>query len=208
MGGEIMERVTAYVDGYNLYCGLRSKGWRKFYWLNIQDLIKHSLKPKQDLVTTKYFTTFVKRPLGRHNRQALFIEALETLSNFQIFYGHFLGDEIKCHKCGHTYETHHEKMTDVIIAVELMSDAFMDLFDTAFIVSGDSDLVGPIKAVKTLFHHKKIVSAFPPNRVSKALMREAHAFFYIGRNTLAKSQFPDTITKPDGYVIKRPSKWF
>ena len=25
---------------------------------------------------------------------------------------------VTCHNCGHTYETHHEKMTDVIIAVK------------------------------------------------------------------------------------------
>ena len=50
-----MERVIAYVDGYNLYYGLREKGWRRFYWLNIQAMAQHLLKPNQTLVTTKYF---------------------------------------------------------------------------------------------------------------------------------------------------------
>ena len=31
-----MQRVIAYVDGYNLYYGLRTKRWKWFYWLNIQ----------------------------------------------------------------------------------------------------------------------------------------------------------------------------
>lgn len=202
-----MERVIAYIDGYNLYYGLRSKGWKKFYWLNIQAMTEDLLKSNQCLVTTKYFTTIVQRPAGQHKRQAIFIEALQTLTNFEIFYGHFLAEKIVCYKCGHAYETHHEKMTDVNIAVELMSDAFRDQFDTALVVSADSDLVGPIRAVKNLFGSKKVVVIFPPNRVSNVLKSEAHAFLYLGRNTLAKCQFPDTLTKADGYVLRRPQMW-
>ena len=29
----IQERVIAYIDGFNLYFGLKAKGWRQFYWL-------------------------------------------------------------------------------------------------------------------------------------------------------------------------------
>ena len=32
-----MERVISYIDGFNLYFGLRSKGWRRFYWLSWVD---------------------------------------------------------------------------------------------------------------------------------------------------------------------------
>ncbi len=55
-----MERVIAYVDGYNLYYGLREKGWKRFYWLNIQALVGHLLKPDQELVTKVF----------HHHRQA------------------------------------------------------------------------------------------------------------------------------------------
>ncbi|MCS6861184.1 MAG: hypothetical protein NZT92_12780 [Abditibacteriales bacterium] len=51
-----MERVIAYVDGFNLYFGLRSRGWRRYYWLNLQALALNLLKPSQQLVFTKYFT--------------------------------------------------------------------------------------------------------------------------------------------------------
>ena len=30
-----MERVSVYVDGFNLYYGLRSRGWRRYYWLDL-----------------------------------------------------------------------------------------------------------------------------------------------------------------------------
>ena len=202
-----MERVIAYVDGYNLYYGLRDKGWRRFYWLNIQAVVRHLLKPDQTLVTTKYFTTIIRRPDDRRKRQAIFLEALQTLDDVQIYYGHFLADTMICRNCGYTYGTFHEKMTDVNISVELMSDAYQDRFDAALLVSADSDLVGPVKAVRRLFSHKRVVVAFPPDRSSKALKQAANAQIYVGRDALAESLFPDQVVKPDGFVLRRPAEW-
>lgn len=133
-----MERVIAYVDGYNLYHGLRERGWKRYYWLNIQAMLGNLLAPAQALVTTKYFTTIMKQPEDRRRRQAAYLEALQTLGGFEFYYGHFLSDTITCWKCGHTYQTYHEKMTDVNISVEMMSDAYCHRFDTALVVSADS----------------------------------------------------------------------
>ena len=202
-----MERVIAYVDGYNLYHGLRDRQWKWFYWLNIQLLAQHLIKPDQQLVITKYFTTIINYPEGRHRRQAIFLEALQTLPDFEIFYGHFLSTQVTCHQCGHTYETHHEKMTDVNIAVELMTNAFQDKFDTALLIIADSDLVGPVKAMKRLFEKKRVVVAFPPARSSAALQRAAHGFYFIGRDKLSKSVFPGEVVKPDGFTLRRPAEW-
>jgi len=200
-------RVVAYVDGFNLYHGLRAKGWRRFYWLNIQALARQLLKPGQTLTATKYFTTIVKRPEDSRLRQAVFLEALQTLPDFHIQYGHFMEDTVTCRQCGHTYATHHEKMTDVNLSVELMTDAFQDRFDLALVVSADSDLVGPLRAVRQLFSQKRFLVAFPPERSSAALKKAAHATLHIGHNELSKSLFPPMVTKADGVVLERPAGW-
>jgi hypothetical protein len=54
-----MTRVITYIDGFNLYYGLRSKGWRYFYWLDVQKMSRHMLKSHQTLVRTKYFTSII-----------------------------------------------------------------------------------------------------------------------------------------------------
>lgn len=202
-----MERVIAYIDGYNLYYGLRAKGWKRFYWLNIQALAWQMLKPSQALVTTKYFTTVVKQPDDKRRRQAVFLEALQTLPDVRFFYGQFLEETVTCRKCGHTYVTHHEKMTDVNIAVELLADAYQDRFDVALLISADSDLTGPVETVRRLFPGKRIVVAFPPKRFSVALQKAADAILHIGHNELSKSLFPDTVLKPDGVALHRPPEW-
>ncbi|SPF46591.1 hypothetical protein SBA1_660003 [Candidatus Sulfotelmatobacter kueseliae] len=87
------------------------------------------------------------------------------------------------------------------IAIALTSDAFRDQFDTALLVSGDSDLTGPVLQIKQLFPAKRIVVAFPPARSSARLLQEAHAAFTISRKTLKDSQFPDRIMGGEGVYL-------
>jgi len=55
-----MSRVVAYVDGFNLYFGLRSKGWKKHYWLDLCALATTLLKPGQTLTGVHYFTSRIR----------------------------------------------------------------------------------------------------------------------------------------------------
>lgn len=186
------ERVIAYIDGYNLYFGLRAAGWRKYLWLNLQVLVRNLLKPNQELILTKYFTA---------------IDALRTLDNFEIFFGQFQANPRRCRKCGHNENVSQEKMTDVNIAVEMMKDAFQNSFDTALLISGDGDLTAPVAAVKNLFPSKRIIIAFPPQRKSYRLQEQAHGSFIIGRNNIAKSLFPQEVVSSGGHVLRRPEEW-
>ncbi len=201
------ERVIAYIDGFNLYFGLKSAEWKRFYWLNLQAMAQNLLKPQQELVFTKYFTSRVSYPPDKERRQSTFIEALETLNDLRIYYGHYQSNPQRCRKCGHKVMIPSEKMTDVNIAVEMMSDAYQNLFDVALLVSADSDLTAPVLAIKNLFPEKRVIVAFPPQRHSAQLQRLAHGFLLIGRANLAKSIFPDKIQKADGFVLQRPPEW-
>ena len=98
-------------------------------------------------------------------------------------------------------------MTDVNIATHLLTDAFNNVFDTAIVISADSDLTGPIKMVRNLFVNKKIVVAFPPDRASFDMKNVASAYFHIGRQKFAKSQFSQIIKLSNGVKIQRPGSW-
>ncbi len=75
------------------------------------------------------------------------------------------------------------------------------------VISADSDLVAPIKKTKELFPSKRIVIAFPPKRHSVILTKVADAFFTIGRKKIADSLFPQSVQKPDGFIIECPKRW-
>lgn len=98
-------------------------------------------------------------------------------------------------------------MTDVNIAVQLIADAFDDNYDTALILSADSDLTTPVKFVCNRFPNKKIVVAQPPGRNSNQLSKVATVAFQISRKKVQNNQLPDTITTVAGIVLQRPATW-
>lgn len=202
-----MERVITYIDGFNLYFGLRSKKWQRYYWLNLNLLASNLMKPYQRHICTKYFTSRIVNPPAKHKRQTVYLEALETLPNLSIFYGKYQHNQHTCPNCGNIEIIPSEKMTDVNIAVELLADAYQDTFDTALLISADSDLTAPIEKVRQLFPKKKVVSAFPPDRISKELIRTSSAYFTISRTVLANSQFNDQVRSKTGYLLVRPVEW-
>lgn len=205
-----MTRVVSYVDGFNLYFGLRDRGWRKYYWLDLVTLSRHLLKPDQDLLSVHYFTARIRS--NRHNsrdmqRQNTYLEALATLSGLTLHFGHYLEKPRECRRCGAIWMDYEEKMTDVNIAVQLLSDAFDDRFDTALIVSADSDLTTPARQVRRRFPHKRIIVAQPPGRHSSELTKAATGYFTVGEDKVRQSQLPPTVTRADGFVLHRPAYW-
>jgi uncharacterized LabA/DUF88 family protein len=199
-----------YVDGFNLYFGLRSKGWRKHYWLNLQALATALLKPGQTLQCVHYFTSRIRangRNLPDMQRQTTYLEALDTLPGLQLHFGHYLEKPKQCRQCGAQWMDYEEKMTDVNIAVQLLSDAFDDRFDTALLISGDSDLTTPVNKLRTQFPAKRLIVAFPPDRQSFELKKAANATFTIGETNLRQSQLPAQVQRADGFILQRPAHW-
>ncbi|GAJ06134.1 unnamed protein product, partial [marine sediment metagenome] len=65
-----------------------------------------------------------------------------------------------------------EERTDVNIAIYLFKLAIQDKFDKAYIISGDSDLIPSIEAVKILFPHKQIGVTIPIGRRAELLKQK------------------------------------
>ena len=86
-----LRRVIAYIDGFNLYHGLRESKLGRYYWLNLQALAENLLRTGKQLVLTKYFTArisgaWVGDPPDRakylnaeRKRQSDFLESLEPV---------------------------------------------------------------------------------------------------------------------------------
>jgi len=169
-------------------------------------LIQSYLTPNQELIGIKYFTSRITNNPAKQKRQIIYLDAIEN-SGVQIIYGLYKAINIECRNCGHLWSVSNEKMTDVNIATFLIIDAFSNKYDTAILVSGDSDLVPPIKAVQKYFPGKTISVFFPPKRQNNSVAAAAKGFLVIGRKRLLDHQFPEEIKKPDGYVLKKPNEW-
>lgn len=204
-----MPRVVAYVDGFNLYFGLKNSGYRRYYWLDVWQLAHNLLEAGQTLAATHYFSARIRdNGLNAEDRkrQNLYLEAL-ALRNVQCQFGHYLKKQGRCRTCRATWPQYEEKKTDVNIAMQLLEDAFDDRFDTALLISGDSDLTTPVNRIRQRFPGKRVIVAFPPGRQSADLRSCATGYLSIGEDKLRASQLPEEIAKPDGYVLRRPRQW-
>lgn len=64
------ERVIAFIDGFNLYFGMREAGFDYCRWLNVRKLVSSLLQPNQELAGVKYYTSRVSNNPDKQNRHS------------------------------------------------------------------------------------------------------------------------------------------
>lgn len=207
-GRYTMNRVVAYVDGFNLYFGLREAYGRRYHWLDLQRLVVNLLHHDQQLRAVHYFTARIRDDPDAGSRQSTYLDALTSHSPLvRITEGRFKERPRRCRSCGAGWVVYEEKETDVNIAIAMIKDAARDIYDTAILVSGDTDLRPVVATVKELRPDKRIVLAFPPRRHPQALMRAADAYITIGRARIHDAQLPPKIITRGGVTLNRPVYW-
>jgi 6-hydroxy-3-succinoylpyridine 3-monooxygenase len=207
-----INRSIIYIDGFNLYYGaVKKTPWK---WLNIEKYFE-LLLIHDDIQTIKYFTARIN---GSHKpNQEAFINALLTLNKIQIIYGLFKFKKVRClvKNCTfsgtRTFNVPEEKRTDVNIAAHMLEDAFYNRCDKLILVTGDSDLVPAIKAVKRISPNKKVIVYVPANNkvrgAATELRKSADRHKTLPNNLLAKAQFPTCLSDIKGNLIQKPSSW-
>ena len=144
----INERVVVFIDGSNFYFKLKSSD------LNFSNLIKFNyrglaewLARDRTITSCRYYVGVVRAEEGnekgqsmRREQQRLFSHLLSPLQNFVIQKGYIM-------KNGGVY---HEKGVDVQLAVDLLIGAYENLYDTAILISSDTDLIPAMQKVRGL----------------------------------------------------------
>ena len=226
-----MERVIAYIDGFNLYYGVREGFAGQYKWLDLLRLSELFATRSQHVEKVKYFTADILSDNQKVARQRIYLSALRNHcgNRLEIIKGRYLKKAIHCnthkyacqqshfspcqnyhhHDCDGTLSIPEEKMTDVNIATSMLVDCFQDCFDTAFLISADSDLVPPIEAINRLHPEKRIVILFPPDRRSHELE------ICVGKGDCQKIKerhlqgalLPQTVTTANGSTLHKPLAW-
>ena len=200
------KRVIAFIDGFNLYHSIADNSRLKaLKWLDLDKLVR-VLLPKKDLLKeVLYFTAYAKWKPDRFNRHKLYVRALETRGIKPIF-GVFKKRSKKCFSCHVKYFTHEEKATDVNIAIQLFQKALNDEYDTALIISADSDLCPALEAVRKSFPQKELIVALPPSRPSESLKQVADTNMMIKVKHIQTCQLADPV-KVGSVTLNCPAEW-
>ena len=211
-------RTYIYIDGFNFYYGV-VKG-TPYKWLNLKLLFDTLLIPAHQILSINYYTAIVSGKIDPNQpvRQKTYIRALQKyIPEIKVCYGEFLSHDVfkplsypidehtfgKKIKFAKIIKTE-EKGSDVNLAVNLLNDAWLDLYDCAIVVSNDSDLSESLRLVKE--QHKKKIGLITPGKThpSRELLKYSDFTKRIRKGILAASQLPDPIP---GTTIRKPSVW-
>ena len=216
--------LNVYVDAFNLYYGCLKE--IEYKWLNLRAFCQASF-PADQISRIRYFTARI--PANPHDpdkpeRQATYFRALQTEPVISIHEGQYLTKIVRMPQhpipppptpptLVRVIKTE-EKGSDVNLATHLLVDAADNDFEGAVVVTNDSDLVLPIKFVRTKFKRRVFVlhpCTRPGRKPSIELriaagLRSGKPSLIVQESLLGVSQFPAVLTDAIGDFHK-PSAW-
>ena len=214
------KKTRVYIDGNNLYYGLlKNTPWK---WLDLPAFVAELVGPDHEIVAVNYFTAPIKTypyDPAAIERQNVYIQALSTrpVKTTLGFYSKnavvMPAYEQTCKECQQPKDGMlrvvklEEKRSDVNIAVAMMLDAAKTETDCFVLITGDSDQVGTIEALR--YDYGKTVLVFNPHAgMSDHLKRAASYYKNIPRDLPSRFQLPDSIpVGKKGNFIRRPAAW-
>lgn len=137
------ERLMIFIDGSNLYYSLQSLKIQK---IDFSKLIEF-LREDKLLILVYYYNAPLDISIDskKYWEQQKFFDFLRRIPGFKVILA-----RMKKHKRENGKMVFEVKGDDVMLAIDLVSGAYENLYDTAMIVSGDEDFVPAIKKCQKL----------------------------------------------------------
>ena len=202
-----MRRTTFFIDGFNLYHALNNvERLHRYKWLDFSRLVRCYVSGNDVIEDIYYFTALANWNTAKVQRHKVLLQA-QRACGVKVVYGMFKKVDKACRLCHREYQTYEEKMTDVNIAVSLLSLAFQDRYDKAILISGDTDLVPAIEAVEKNFPDKEVGVVIPIGRTSEQLKQVCSFHMKMKEAHLKSCMFPEEIDLGQGKILRRPTTW-
>lgn len=209
-----MDTTRVYIDGFNLYHGIIQSN--RLHWLDLEKFSER-LNRGRPVDRVLYCTASVSSTPDdpeKAQRQDAYLRAVRiACPKVEIIKGNLTTNRklrpiagcLNRPPCAVKVSIREEKGSDVNLATRLIHDAHLGRFDLAIVVSGDSDLVEPIRLVTSEI--KKPVWVRNPRDLSSAEL-EAVATDYarIRPAVLQATQLPDPV-RGEGKEYFKPARW-
>lgn len=180
---EKQQQVAVFIDGSNLHYKLRDLGIRNLIYFGYGEFSQW-LAVERNLVAKTYYIGVVRAKEDdkkgqelRKNQLRLFNHLSSEKQGFHIERGYIMYND----------GVFHEKGVDVKIAVDLLVGAYENLYDTAILVSSDTDLIPAIEKVRSL--GKKVEYIGFSHKPSFGLIKNADETKLLTKGDLEKFQF-------------------
>jgi len=201
--------VAFYIDGFNLYHALDRMDGDKAKWLDLMALAKRLILPASEKITgVFYFSAYADWLPDSMARHEEYVRALQA-SGVDCIMGHFKKKHRRCANCGTQWTAHEEKETDVSIGIHLVNDAYQGLYEKAYLVTRDSDLMPAVRMVRREFPKKEVVAVAPPQMGhSNDLIAICQSKKKITPKQVMSCLLPRQVMDNNGKVVAtRPAKY-
>ena len=168
------ERVIIIIDGSNFYHRLKELDLKNLLNFDYEKFAQFLIGDRES-ASKKYYIGAIRvkendsKSFELWRNQRILLGKLKN-GNWQIGLGHMLKNDA----------IYHEKGVDVLMAVDLLTGAYEDLYDTAILVSSDTDLIPAIEKVRKMkkkveyigFSHKPSYALITNSDVRRLLIKD------------------------------------
>ena len=167
-------RVFVIIDGNNFYHRLKELKLKNLLGFDYEKFTQF-LVGNRNLVLKKYYIGAIREEFNNPRSKELMAGQQKLLSklqkeNWQIGFGHMLKNDA----------IYHEKGVDVLMAVDLLAGAYENLYDTAVLISSDTDLIPAIEKARTMkkkieyigFSHKPSYGLIANSDIRRLLIKD------------------------------------
>jgi hypothetical protein len=194
--------TVCYVDGFNLFHGLRDLGTPAYKWLCLRTLAQSYLKPGDVLQRVIYFTAIADWNPDKARRHRKYIAALEA-RGIEVVKSRFQRVDKHCRSYSRYCAFQEEKETDVALACRVLIDATTAVAEKQIIVTADTDQVPLFRHIREQCPKVHLFLAAPPGRLRRAyaLRDLAHAYDEIHPQRLGACLLPRNVSDTSGKLV-------
>jgi uncharacterized LabA/DUF88 family protein len=201
------KKVIVFIDCFNLHHAINAyPKYHKYKWLDLSKLANLYITKNESIVDILYFTALATWNQNKVKKHKLFIKANE-LNGVHVIFGEFKKRDKFCNLRKRKYQTFEDKQTDVNIVIQLFKLSIEKKYDKAIIISGDSDLIPSINAVRKTFPNKQIGVVIPIARRAEELKHTCDFYMKMKEKQLASAIFQQKIKINDNEFLVCPPEW-
>lgn len=183
-------RTICFIDNSYIFRGSYKHQWR----VDFRKLIETLSTP--GAVWQTYFFASEEDP--PNSDQTNLYKYLKMALHFEVNLYPLRKRQMRCNNCGNEWSSYSEKAAAIGMATTLVSLGYNNAFDSAVLVTGDSDFLEPIRTVKSL--GKRVELAAWRDSIAQDLEMEASAnIFYLDEHRRALERPPSS-----GYDSRGP----
>lgn len=206
--GEVRLRGAFYVDGFNLYHAINDLNQPHLKWVNLWRLAELVARGHAKTVEKVIFcTAYFPGDHGKRARHERYVAAQE-IAGVESRFGHATKEPMSCDACQRRWDAPREKETDINVALAVFDDAYQNVFDAAFLVTADTDQAATLRAMRSRFPQKKLVTVAPPGRDPAKHLRDlSDATIRLTPEHLDQCVFPALVMREGMRTVQRPHEY-